>query len=304
VLLKSDGYPTYQLAVVIDDHLMKVTHVMRGIEWLPSTPKHVLLYEAFGWELPVHVHLPDLKELGENQKLSKRRGSVSAIGFLEEGYLPEALVNFLMFLGWNPGTDREIYSLEEFIKDFSIEKIHRSDLVVFDRDKLLWFNGYYIRNTETSELWKKLAAWAAKFNIKLNGADRDEEYNMKVLDLVKDRMKKLSEFNDLTNYFYEFSTVDRSLLVEFAENADKAKEIVTSFKDLYGKVSETAWTKDNLDKLSHDFIKERNYSAKEAFMTLRSVFTGEKATPPLFDILALLGRKESLKRLDSALIQL
>jgi glutamyl-tRNA synthetase len=133
VLIKSDGFPTYHFAVVVDDHLMKITHVMRGNDWVPSTPKHVLLYQAFGWELPYFAHIPNIKELGAGKKLSKRYGAVSAREFLDDGYLPEALLNFLMFLGWNPGTNKEFYSLEEFIKDFSIDKIHKTDLVSFDK---------------------------------------------------------------------------------------------------------------------------------------------------------------------------
>jgi glutamyl-tRNA synthetase len=146
VLMKSDGFPTYHLGVVVDDHLMKITHILRGREWLPSTPKHVLLFEAFGWTPPKFVHLPLLREVDSTKKLSKRTGSVGALDFLQEGYLPEALLNFMMFLGWNPGTEKEIYSLDEFVKDFSIEKIQTSEMAAFDRQKLLWINGMYIRN--------------------------------------------------------------------------------------------------------------------------------------------------------------
>ena len=142
VLLKSDGYPTYHLAAMVDDHLMEITHVLRGIDWMPSSPVHMLIYKSFGWELPVFVHLPNLKEMGSNQKLSKRFGAVAAVDFLQDGFLAEAVLNFLMFLGWNPGTEKEIYSLEEFTNDFSLEKLQKTDLVAFDREKLTWYNGY------------------------------------------------------------------------------------------------------------------------------------------------------------------
>ncbi|KKS21798.1 MAG: Glutamate-tRNA ligase [candidate division WWE3 bacterium GW2011_GWA1_41_8] len=144
VLLKSDGYPTYHLAAMVDDHLMEITHVLRGIDWMPSSPVHMLIYKSFGWELPVFVHLPNLKEMGSNQKLSKRFGAVAAVDFLQDGFLAEAVLNFLMFLGWNPGTEKEIYSLEEFTNDFSLEKLQKTDLVAFDREKLTWYNGYYM----------------------------------------------------------------------------------------------------------------------------------------------------------------
>jgi len=158
ILLKSDGFPTYHLAVVVDDHLMEITHILRGSEWLASVPKHMLIYEYLGWEMPATGHLPNLKEVGAGRKMSKRVGDVAAAEFLKNGYLPEALLNFIMLLGWNPGTEREIFSLDEFIKAFSLERIHKSDLVAFDREKLLWFNGYYIRQLSGEELYERLVS--------------------------------------------------------------------------------------------------------------------------------------------------
>lgn len=301
VLLKSDGFPTYQLAVVIDDHLMKVSHILRGNDWLPSTPKHVLLYEAFGWELPKHIHLPNLKELGEGKKLSKRYGSVAAIDFLKEGYLKEALVNFLMFLGWNPGTEKEIYSLDEFINDFSIEKIHKTDLVVFDREKLLWYNGYYIRNFSSEELLKKIEKWADKFGVDLVSNNSSADYNKKVLDLVKDRMKLLSDFNTLSYFFYSFVKADETFLTSFTTDFVKAKEIIGNFCNLYMSIEDSSWETSIIDRESHEKLKEFGYSPKEAFMTLRIATTNSKTTPPLFDIFNVLGKEESLKRLKSYL---
>jgi glutamyl/glutaminyl-tRNA synthetase len=132
------------------------------------------IFKFFDWEIPAIAHLPNLKEKGENAKLSKRHGSVSAIDFLRDGYLPEALLNFLMFTGWNPGTEKEIYSLKEFVKDFSLEKVQKTDLVAFDREKLLWLNGNYIRKTEAGALNYKLRDWAKKFNIELNQSGKEE----------------------------------------------------------------------------------------------------------------------------------
>jgi len=165
VLLKSDGFPTYHLAVVVDDSLMKITHVLRGVEWLPSTPKHVLLYRAFGFSEPNFGHLPNLKNLGSNKKMSKRDGSVYAIDFLKEGYLPEAMLNFLMFLGWNPGTEKEIYSLEEFINDFEISKIHQTDMVSFNKEKLDWYNNQYLWKITNEEYLERLKYWSNRFNM-------------------------------------------------------------------------------------------------------------------------------------------
>jgi glutamyl-tRNA synthetase len=298
VLLKSDGFPTYHLAVVVDDHLMGITHALRGREWLPSTPKHILLYKYFGWEMPKFVHLPLLREVDSTKKLSKRFGSVHAMGFLEDGYLPEALLNFMMFLGWNPGTEREIYSLEDFIKDFSLDKVQKSEMVAFDRQKLLWFNGMYIRNLPLEELWRKLNSWYKEYSKdKPKFSKSTEPFNLKVLDLVRERMKKLSEFNDLSEYFYEKPKVDKDAVIKFSENKDRAKEIIDNFISVYENVSSENWNIEYLDKISHEKLTEFSYKPKEAFMTIRFVVTGKDHTPPLFDVLGLIGKDEVLDRL-------
>lgn len=305
VLLKSDGYPSYHLGVVVDDHLMDITHVMRGNDWIPSTPKHVLLYKAFGWEMPTIVHLPNLKELGGSKKLSKRFGSVYAVEFLKEGYLPEALLNFLMFLGWNPGTEKEIYSVEEFIKDFSLDRIQKTDLVSFDRQKLLWMNGHYIREMSPQDLWEKLKTWATKFEVVLNGTDTkdkkfNEAYMISVLALVQERMKLFSEFNDFTSYFFEEPVIDKDLLVEFvSKDIAKKDEILKSFADLFESIEESNWTRHNLETLSHDLLTSKRYKPKEAFMTLRVALTGKKATPQIFDMLPVLGKEIVVTRIKN-----
>lgn len=299
ILIKSDGFPTYHLAVVVDDHLMEISHIMRGMDWIPSTPKHVLLYNAFGWEPPVYAHLPNIKELGSNKKLSKRFGSVYAIEFLKEGYLPEALLNFLMFLGWNPGTEKEIYSLEEFVKDFSLEDIHKTDLVAFDRKKLLWMNGQYIRDLSLVELWEKLEEWSERFSVDLGTKDASEEYILGALSLVQERMKLLSDFIDRTSYFFEEPEVSGDLLIKYAKSEKRAAEILEKFINLYEPLE--MWSVENLDSISHEALEKFGYSPKEAFMTIRVAVSGRKATPPLFDMLGLLGKKTSLNRLRTSL---
>jgi nondiscriminating glutamyl-tRNA synthetase len=295
ILLKSDGFPSYHLGVVVDDHLMGITHVMRGNDWIPSTPKHILLYKAFGWEPPIYAHLPNLKEVDGTKKLSKRCGSVAVIEFLKEGYLPEAMNNFLMFLGWNPGTEKEIYTLPEFIKDFSIEKIQKTDLVSFDRQKLLWFNGHYIRNMSTKNLWERIKTWAKKHNVTINSSN--DEFDLKVLKLVQERMKILSEFNSLTHYFYTDPEIDQKLYLEFAPDPEKKDEILSAFLKTLENIEKADWNREFLDEKGHEILEENNYKPKEAFMTLRIAITGEKATPQIFDILEVLGRETVLKRL-------
>lgn len=299
VLIKTDGYPTYHMAVVVDDHLMNISHIMRGTDWVPSTPKHVLLYKFFGWELPKYAHLPNLKEVEGTKKLSKRYGSVSVYEFLSEGYLPEALNNFLMFLGWNPGTDKEIYSMAEFIKDFSLERIQPTDLVAFDRQKLLWMNGLYIRNTPNADLWEKLKGWSGKFDFYLYGKDAGEKKVFEVLDLIKDRMKLLSEYNSLSHYFFEDPEIEKDELYSYVSDEQRGREILEGFSDIFSQVKE--WDVQTVDRTSHDFISEKDYKPKEAFMTLRIAMTGETATPQIFDILGILGKDTVLKRLDTAL---
>jgi glutamyl-tRNA synthetase len=300
VLLKSDGFPTYHLAVVVDDHLMEINCVMRGLEWLASTPKHLLLYQAFGWELPTYAHLPLLKDKDATKKLSKRLGSVASVEFLREGYLPRALLNFLMLTGWHPSTDKELYSLEEFIKDFSIDRITSTDLVVFDREKLLWFNGYYIRNTQTHPLWHEIKSWAKKFDNTLNGVAMPDDFNFKVLDLVKDRMQTLNDFNMLTHYFYVPPVVDRIALETYTGSWDRTSDILRNFHQLFKSVSESDWNSPQLDKLAHEMLTQKEYQPKEAFMTLRLAVTAESSTPPIFDILGVLGKVDVLDRIFSA----
>lgn len=301
VLQKSDGYPTYHLAVVVDDHLMEISHVLRGIEWLPSTPKHILLYKAFGWTPPIHLHLPNLKEADSNKKLSKRFGDVSSRAFLEKGYLPEAILNFLMFLGWNPGTEKEIYSLDEFINDFTLEKIHTTDLIVFDRQKLIWFNGCYIRAMSDETLLTRILDWADKYNVSLDIKGLPKEKQLNIISLLKDRIKILSEVNMLTKYFVIAPNLSSDLLSQFTETPNRAHLLLENFYTLFGSIDNSNWNKDNLDNLCHNLIKELNFKPKEAFMTLRIAITGETATPPVFDILELLGKDEVLKRIGNSL---
>jgi glutamyl-tRNA synthetase len=284
ILLKSDGFPTYQLAVVIDDHLMGVTHVMRGNDWLPSTPKHVLLYEAFAWKMPVHIHLPNLKELGGDKKLSKRFGAVFAREFLDEGYLQEALINFLMFLGWNPGGEKEIYSLEEFVDAFDIHKIHKTDLVAFDRKKLDWYNSQYIMRKTDTELAQILSKYAPK------GAN--SELLGKIAPLVKERMKRLSEFQELAGFFFSEPQPDSTL---FSKNGN---EYLTKAHSVLSTLEE--FTSSNMNEALMSLVKESGFKPSDFFMDLRVAVTGKKITPPLNESMEILGKDVVLQRIQNA----
>jgi len=301
VLLKSDGFPTYHLAVVIDDHLMNVTHILRGCDWIPSTPKHILIYKALGWNIPKIAHLPNLKEVGGTSKLSKRYGAVEARGFLEEGYLPEAMLNFLMLLGWNPGTDKEIFTLEEFIQEFSLSRVHPTDLVAFDRTRLLWYNAYYIRNLSLQNLYDRLSAWVDKYDFEFKLQDYPKDYILEVLKLVQDRLHVFKEIKELVLYFLEDPTINKDQLIKQSKSAVLAANILNSYKTLFEEISEPDWDRENLDKKAHELLSLKSYKPKEAFMTIRVALTGLEATPPLFDIIGLLKKEIVLGRLQSAL---
>lgn len=292
VLIKSDGFPTYHFAVVIDDHLMEISHVMRGNDWIPSTPKHVLLYQAFGWDMPYFAHIPNLKEMGAGKKLSKRFGAVAAKEFLDEGYLPEAVLNFLMFLGWNPGTDKEIYTLNEFVKDFSIEKIHKTDLVAFDRNKLLWMNSQYIQKSQISDLPDGKAGLKSQI-FKFFGGKYDAAVIEKILPLLQTRIKTLKEFADLAGFFFEKPKVDKKILSNNWKNhLSMAVEVLESLEK---------WGKSDIDEGLLSAVKEKNFKTGEFFMDFRIAVTGSKFTPPINESIVILGKYEVLKRLKAVL---
>ncbi len=286
ILIKSDGFPTYHFAVVVDDHLMEITHVMRGNDWLPSTPKHVLLYEAFGWEMPIHIHLPNLKELGGTKKLSKRFGAVFAREFLDEGYLPEALLNFLMFLGWNPGGEKEIFSLEEFISAFDINKIHKTDLVAFDRTKLAWINGQYMRDLPL----EKIVDYLAKY--KPNGVS-DQKFSS-IVELSRDRVKKLADFESFTQFFYQKPLVDKTIATpKVIEHLKAAISALSSMEK---------FTNETVTEKMMETVTINNFKTGEYFMDLRVAVAGSKISPPINESMVILGKEESIKRIGEYLV--
>ncbi len=275
VLLKSDGFPTYHLGVVVDDHLMEITHVMRGNDWIPSTPKHILLYEAFGWGIPVYIHLPNLKDNGETKKLSKRFGPVSAREFLDDGYLPEAVNNFLMFLGWNSGTDKEFYTLEEFIKDFDIKKIHKTDLVAFDREKLNWMNGEYIRKLGLKDLSDKLKNYYKEdkeVTDVLSGENAE-----KILQLAQSRMTTLKQLKEL-------------IIPITVELSSEEKEIAKMLAEKLETI--TDWNKENILSAMREVLK----ISKANGSVLYKIITGREKGLPLPESLEILGKEKTLAR--------
>lgn len=311
VLLKSDGMPTYHLAVVVDDHEMGVTDVFRGVEWIPSTPKHILLYEFFGWEIPGFYHLPLILD-PEGGKLSKRKGSVSAKDFLVQGYLPEAILNFLMLIGWSAPlervhgeAEREIFSLEEFVQIFDTKDLNKSS-GVFNREKLLWFNHQYIMKLPVEELSKRYGQWHVQHggDKELRGkiAEKGDNYLQRVLSLVQDRIKLLSEIDDSVEIFYSDS--EKANFAEHKHTKNLSSEdiffVLKSFvEELQSKSEDLSdWSHEQWERFMRDLAIERNLGAGKVFMTLRLALTNSPATPPLYEILSILGKKETLTRLS------
>lgn len=292
VLLKSDGFPTYHLAVVVDDHLMKITHIIRAEEWISSTPKHVLLYRAFGWKLPTFAHLPLLRER-DKSKLSKRHGAVGVLEFRKEGYLPEALLNFIALLGWSYPGGKEIFSLAEFIEKLDLERISTS-APVFDRVKLDWMNGEYVRQLGNMKLGRRLGEYLKRFR----RSELESGLLEKIVPLVRERIKKLSEFEELAGFFFKEIAWSKELLIQNSETVESTKEkLEESLKLLEGmKDWKTARLENGIRKLAED----QGWRAPKLFMILRVAVTGQKISPPLFESMEILGRERALRRIKRA----
>lgn len=287
VLLKSDGFPTYHLAVVIDDNAMKITDIMRGEEWISSTPVHVLLYQAFGWELPVYAHIPVFLNPDGKGKMSKRKGTVSAVSFLENGYLPEALLNFFMILGWSPKDQREIITLDEYIREFDPKDISAKS-VVFDMQKLAWINGIYIRQLSNEALFERLKPFIP--------VGYDPKKVLQLLPLVKERLVTLADIAPLLSYFFQDIVVaPESLVVKGATPELVQEQLEYTHSVLH---SLTDWSVESLENSLRAVVGEKGWKPKQYFMMLRLATTGQTATPPLFDTLAALGKEIVLARLQ------
>lgn len=291
VLLKSDKFPTYHLASVVDDHLMEITHVIRAEEWLSSTPKHVLLYQAFGWEIPEFVHLALLRNF-DKSKISKRKNPVSLTFYQEQGYLPEALGNFLGLMGWSMPNDQEIFSLSEMISAFTFDRLDVAG-PVFDIEKLRWLNGEYIRNLTDEALLERITkAKFSRFSF--------EQIKL-VLPLVKERIKLLSEFDALTHFFFEDIEVEKEDFFPKKRSDLEVIDILTTFEK---QISEIAWGEESIEKTVEKIQEKSGFSRGELFMMLRIIFTASRATPPLFITMEKLGKDRVLERLKAAINKL
>lgn len=300
VLLKSDGFPTYHLAVVVDDHKMNITHVIRGEEWLPSTPKHILLYKYFGWEIPKFAHLPLLLN-ADKSKLSKRQGDVAVEDYIKKGYLKEAIINFVALLGWNPGKGetQEIFTIEELIEKFDLANVHKGG-AVFDIKKLDWMNSEWIKKLSIDELYKhSLEFWKEKEFFQNTGVEKkSEDYLKKILTIERDRLSKLSEVGDSNRFFFNDIEYDKELLKwkEMSEN-DTKKSLEKSMSGL-DKISLTDWTIENIEGV---LLKIAGDKKGDLLWPLRAALTGEQKSPSPFEVAWVLGKEESIKRIQKAI---
>jgi len=292
VLVKSNGIPTYHFAVVVDDHLMNITHVFRGEEWITSTPKQILLYRYFNWKLPVFTHLTVLLNPDGKGKLSKRHGATSAKSFLEDGYLPEAMLNFLMLLGWNPGNNQEFFTLDQFVQSFSIDHLHKKS-PIFDRKKLDYFDGYYLRQKSDEQLFslfKKFLAQASDDQIKI------------LIPVLKERITKLSDLQVQTKFLFEDLDYDKELLLKKGTDIKLAVEILNKTKDTLSNLKKFDFV--NLQSVLIDLIKSNDWNTGEFFMVFRVAICASVFTPPVVECLPALGKEKTLRKIDYAISKL
>jgi len=287
ILLKSDGFPTYNFANVIDDHLMEITHVIRGKEYLDQTAKYNLLYEAFGWEKPTYIHVAMV--LGEDgNKLSKRNGDASFMDLYNEGYLPEAIVNYLSLLGWSPETNQEVFSMEELISNFNEERISKSSSQ-YDVKKLKWFNHQYINKIDD----EKYLSWIKKYFS--NECDKSEEWLNHLLLIYKSHLNYGKEINELTSSFFNKEFVIDEEAKEFMESDEVIPKVVEVFKEEIESTSN--WSVETLQEVINNVKEKAGVKGKMLFMPIRIAASGIMHGPELADTLYLIGKEEILNRL-------
>ncbi len=290
VLLKSDGFPTYHLANVVDDHLMQITHVIRAEEWIPSTPKHVILYQAFGWQAPCFIHMPLLRN-ADKSKISKRKNPVSLEYYRQVGILPEAMLNFLARMGWSLGEDREKFNIDEMIEAFSFDRMSATG-PIFNLEKLDWLNGLYIRELTPAELVTRLRAWLL-----------NDEHLERLAPLVIERIKRLEDFVPMTTYFFgdDFKVSAEAMIPKKRDKRETYK-VVKTITEAVDDARE--WTEESVEPLLFGLCETTGWSKREFFLTVRMALTGRKATPPMFGLVAALGKARCQARLRAAMLAL
>jgi len=301
ILLKSDGYPTYHLASVVDDHQMKISHVLRAEEWLSSTPRHLMLYQALGYKPPQFAHLPML--LGaDRSKLSKRHGAVSITEYQTQGYLPEAMMNFLALLGWSLDDKTEIMSRKELINNFSLKRVSQT-AAIFNREKLDWMNGVYVRNLSLEEFTRRTIPFLEKDLPPEIKRPVSVDYVGKITPLIQERVKKLEEVSELTEFFFteELDYQPDLLIVKKMNRQLAEKALETSLLKLRRL---PAFNEESLEAMLRPLAEELELKTGQLFGTLRVAVTGLTAAPPLFQTMAVLGKERCVNRIKAAIAKL
>ena len=297
VMLKSDGYPTYHLAHLVDDHEMQITHVLRGEEWLPSVPRHLQLYKALGWQQPLFAHLPIILA-PDRSKLSKRHGATSLLDYRKMGYLPHTMVNFLTLLGWSLDDKTELFSTRGLIENFSIERVSKSG-AIFNNDKLDWMNGHYIREMSADELADALLDFWAAFPPPEIPNLPSRELALKIVPLVQERLKTLRDAAPLVAFLFKCDIeYDSDDLIQRRMDADSTRGCLDAAHD--GLAALDAFDAEPIEALLRDMVKDLDVKAGQLFGTLRVATTGQRIAPPLFESLEVLGRERSLDLIAKA----
>ena len=310
ILFKSDGMPTYHLANIVDDHLMEISHVIRGEEWLPSLPLHIQLYQAMGWTPPAFAHLPLILKPTGNGKLSKRDGEKGGFpvfplqwnestGYKESGYSPEAVVNFLAFLGWNPGTEQELFSLDELVEEFSIERVQKAG-ARFDPDKIKWFNQKHLQQQSAEELTAQLFVLAEQQGWS-EITSLSESRLIQLVELFKERLEFLKDFRTLAAFFFEApqSYDEKAVKKQWKENTpDLMRRLRTTLEAV------SDFTALPLEEAVKSWCSENEIGLGKVMAPLRLSLVGSLQGPHLFESMSLLGKEESLRRIDQALSSL
>lgn len=297
VLLKSDGYPTYHLANVVDDHLMGITHVIRGEEWLSSTPKHIILYDYFGWEKPVFAHLPLLLN-PDKTKLSKRQGDVAVEDYRDKGYLKEALINFVALLGWNYGDDKEYYEMDELIEKFSLERVHKAG-AVFNLEKLNWLNFEHLRRKPDDVVLQWLKEEIRKSELSFKAFSDD--YLIKVISAMKERVSFVKEYLTKSLYFFEAPNQYEEQNLKKRWKEDSA-ELLGKLSQKFEQINNPS--KEDYENALDELSVQLNINKGKLVHPLRIAVSGIGEGPGVFDIITILGKEETLKRINTALQKL
>ncbi|MDG1990033.1 MAG: glutamate--tRNA ligase [Dehalococcoidia bacterium] len=302
IILKSDGFPTYHFAHIIDDHLMEITHVTRGDEWIPSTPKHVAIIAALGWELPIYVHTPII--LGpDGGKLSKRHGARSVLDYKEDGYLPQAVMNYLAMTGWALDDKTNIISIDELKKHFDLHQLLPNP-ATFDEDKLNWLNGIYMREMPLDELANILQKQLTK--------DLNEDISLetlkKIVPIIQERINKINEITNIAGFFFkkDFQFTDLEILHKniLENNVEKTITVLLSIIEKFEKIDEKKLITANVEQLLRSNAEANNIKPGKLFMLLRIIVTGQKVSPPLFETIEIVGKNKVIQRLQTAIQKL